>query len=499
MDTINITETEEQLVLSWDSMDNVKYYLEGKSNYFNYELISILDNNEITLNKNDYKDYHKYRISYVDTSSDKDRIVKQIEDTSLINNGITSNSNINANINTKIIKSYQGYSLSLISDKVYDKYLVYKKDNNRYILILESDDFQITSSIFKENETYYAEAFINNVLAGKTDEFICHDEEINKTGNKLSVIIPAYNASLFLPRTLDSVILSSFDNLNITVVNDGSTDNTLEVCDWYKNKYSFINVVNKENTGVSETRNVGVKNVDGDYIAFLDSDDIVHPNMYSLLYDSAIKEYANVSIAKTLIRENDKEPSYVLNIKSDNNYLVYDYDKMFNEHIKNTFDNIYFVAVWNKIVKREIALKVRFPKSNYFEDSAYTPALYTYVDKFIFVPDALYIWDKRKRTTVGTYSSTYKSIKFEDSISYYLTATCYPLIHGDLSKREYVIYDVIRDLLNYFEKIKDSKDPGVVKYKAKLLTLINLFDMTNNRLVKEDKDLMNKIEFVLKG
>ena len=495
MDKINIIDSNDSITLSWDNMDNVKYYLEGCNYYFNYEVLKVLDSSEITLNKDDYNDYHKYRISYVDISNDKDLIIKQIDSNGLINS-ISYESDIST-FEVKTIKSFKGYTLSFMVNKVYDKYLVYRKEENKYKLLIESDDFQVTSELFEENNTYYVEAILNNKVIAKSNDVICIDSNIERIGNKISVIIPAFNASLFLPRTLDSVILSSFNELNITVVNDGSNDNTLEVCNWYSNKYSYIKVVDKENTGVSETRNVGVKSVDGDYIAFLDSDDLVSHDMYELLYDAAIKEEADVAISKTLIRENDKDPVYVLDIKKEVDYLVYSYSKMFDEHIRNTWDNIYFVAVWNKIVKREVALNVRFPKDNYFEDSAYTPALYTYVNKFVFVPKALYIWDKRKRTTVGTYSTAYSKFTFDESVNHYLTATYYPLLHSNVERKDYITYDVIRDLVNYYEKIKTNKSETSIKYRKKLITIINLFDMTNNDRIKSDKDLLDKINNIL--
>ena len=71
--------------------------------------------------------------------------------------------------------------------------------------------------------------------------------------------------------------------------------------------------------------------------------------------------------------------------------------KIWRKKMKNSFNNIFFVSTTNKIVKTEIATKIRFPKKRYYEDSAYTPTLYSYAKKFVFVGKPLYVWDKRKR------------------------------------------------------------------------------------------------------
>lgn len=117
-----------------------------------------------------------------------------------------------------------------------------------------------------------------------------------KNNNPLiSIIIPVYNIDKYIARCLDSVINQSYTNLEIIVVNDGSTDETLNVLNQYLFKDSRIKIINKENEGVSKARNTGIDNAKGDYIGFVDGDDVIEKDMYKTLLELMIKYNASIS------------------------------------------------------------------------------------------------------------------------------------------------------------------------------------------------------------
>ena len=107
--------------------------------------------------------------------------------------------------------------------------------------------------------------------------------------DKISIIIPVYNVGLYIRRCLDSVVNQTYKNLEILVIDDGSTDYSGRICDEYAQKDNRIKVFYKENGGVSSAKNVGLRNFLGDYIGFVDSDDWIEPGMYETLY-KMIKE-----------------------------------------------------------------------------------------------------------------------------------------------------------------------------------------------------------------
>ena len=111
----------------------------------------------------------------------------------------------------------------------------------------------------------------------------------------ISVIIPVYNIEQYLPRCLDSVIAQTYNNLEIILVDDGSTDSSGEICDKYSLLDNRIKVIHKSNGGVSSARNEGLEVAKGDYIGFVDGDDIIEKDMYQILLDNAIKYHCEMS------------------------------------------------------------------------------------------------------------------------------------------------------------------------------------------------------------
>ena len=106
---------------------------------------------------------------------------------------------------------------------------------------------------------------------------------------KISIIIPVYNVEKYLERCLNSIRNQSYDNLEVIMIDDCSTDNSYEICQKYEEKYNFKLLKNNDNKGLSYTRNRGIKESTGDYIGFIDSDDYVDSNYYESLLKN-IKE-----------------------------------------------------------------------------------------------------------------------------------------------------------------------------------------------------------------
>ncbi len=161
--------------------------------------------------------------------------------------------------------------------------------------------------------------------------------------NLISVIIPIYNTSKHLPRCLDSVLAQTYTNLQIILVDDGSTDNSGTICDDYATKDSRIKVIHQENQGVSAARNAGLKVATGEYIGFVDSDDFIEPDMYIHLLNLLIQSCSDIAICAvvgeaTLIKTDHP----VVLVPSDAFYKLYSqlytHNKLFKKEIvKNLF------------------------------------------------------------------------------------------------------------------------------------------------------------------
>lgn len=113
----------------------------------------------------------------------------------------------------------------------------------------------------------------------------------------ISVIIPVYNTAPYLARCLDSVLNNTYRNLEVICVNDGSTDNSLKILRGYEQQDSRVIVIDKPNGGVSSARNMGLDRMTGDYMTFVDSDDYLHPQFFSLLYEALQSTGSDVAAA----------------------------------------------------------------------------------------------------------------------------------------------------------------------------------------------------------
>lgn len=126
----------------------------------------------------------------------------------------------------------------------------------------------------------------------------------------ISVIVPIYNAAKYLPRCIESIVNQSYKNLEIILVNDGSTDQSLEICQGYAKQFDNIILINKPNEGVSIARSVGLKHARGCWVSFVDSDDFLSPHAYELLLkkvkndNTKVVMLANYTVKKAVFSDN---------------------------------------------------------------------------------------------------------------------------------------------------------------------------------------------------
>ena len=204
--------------------------------------------------------------------------------------------------------------------------------------------------------------------------------------NILSVIIPVYNVAKFLPECLNSVINQTYKNLEIILVNDGSTDNSGKICDEYALKDDRIKVIHKKNGGLSDARNTGLKSCNGTLIAFLDSDDYLAKDFYEKLITSIETDNSDIAIGETYYVYPDE-------IKTNGwvNYYNFKSNKKIISSIKDKSNLIYACACWNKVYKSELIKnnKLQFPYGLYMEDLPFTFASTIYASKISLVKNAI--------------------------------------------------------------------------------------------------------------
>lgn len=164
----------------------------------------------------------------------------------------------------------------------------------------------------------------------------------------LSIIIPAYNIESYIGRCLESLIIQTYKNLEIIVVDDGSKDNTLSIIKEYCNKDNRINVIHKKNEGVSVARLTGMKKASGEYIGFVDGDDIVEKDMFEFLMNNAKKYGADISHCGYVMDFPDGHSDYYYNTGkriAQNNF------KGLEDLLEGKFVE---PGLWNKIYKKNL-------------------------------------------------------------------------------------------------------------------------------------------------
>lgn len=212
---------------------------------------------------------------------------------------------------------------------------------------------------------------------------------------KVSVIIPVYNTAKFLERCLNSLVEQTLKAIEIICIDDGSTDNSIEILETFSKNDNRIKIFHTEHFGPSFARNLGISNAHGEYISFVDSDDWLDKNFLENLYYAAISTNSDISVGG-IIRQHKF-----------NRTIKLSFDKILTTDDVNLKFELCDVPelsyVWNKIYKLEKLknLNLKFEEGIFFEDCIFTPQVLFYTDKMTVVPDSYYHYWRRNDSIVS--------------------------------------------------------------------------------------------------
>lgn len=220
-------------------------------------------------------------------------------------------------------------------------------------------------------------------------------------GDLISVVIPVYNVGLYLERCLNSVVYQTYTNLEIVLIDDGSTDESGLICDEWAQKDNRIRVIHKKNGGLSDARNYGIKEAHGDYLMFVDSDDAIALSMIQILYDVANRSRADIVFCDYGIEEQ------IIYRKCNGNIEIVELDKM--EALQGLYNekHIKMVIACGKLYKRHLFNNNAFEVGRIHEDEWIMHKLLDESRKIIYVDIPLYFYFQRE----GSISNDKKSIK----------------------------------------------------------------------------------------
>ncbi len=207
----------------------------------------------------------------------------------------------------------------------------------------------------------------------------------------ISVIIPIYNAEEYLDSCIESIVNQTYKELEIILIDDGSADRSSEMCDEWAKKDSRIKVIHTENGGGARARNFGLDAATGDYIAFVDSDDIIHPEMYDILYNCIIGNNCDVA-------ECSYSTEYPLEEKTDNSLIaVYNKEETVRENICGKHCQ---QLIWNKLYKREIVGDIRFTAGKLIDDEFFVYKVLGNSNKTAVINSKLYFYRQQENSVM---------------------------------------------------------------------------------------------------
>ena len=205
----------------------------------------------------------------------------------------------------------------------------------------------------------------------------------------ISVVIPVYNVEKYIDECLESVLNQTYYNLEIILVDDGSTDKSGKICDKYQKKDSRIKVIHKKNGGLSDARNVGIKNSTGKYITFIDSDDTIAIDFISYLYNLIIKYNVDMSIcAYSVVTKDGKHLNTGIGYVESKINKIDALDRMLCE-------NGFNVSTWAKMYLTSLFDDVEFPLKKLCEDNGTTYKLIDKCDFIAYGNESKYLYYKR--------------------------------------------------------------------------------------------------------
>lgn len=297
----------------------------------------------------------------------------------------------------------------------------------------------------------------------------------------ISVIVPIYNTEKHLDRCIESILNQTYKDFELILIDDGSTDNSSNICNKYKEIDTRIMVIRQNNRGVSYSRNIGISKAKGKYIAFVDGDDYVDNNFLHELLNTAINNNVDMSMCNYYLVKDDKKEKCSHGNK---NNEVISKEYILN-NIFNNSNTVCYFSLWNKLFKKNIIIKNRIllnEDMSFGEDLVFVTKYINCCDKIGFSSKCLYYYNQQEG---GLFNKYRKSLINDFGV-------CYESIVNICKPNTYTDRDLIPLSIKYHMYI-DRYIKGVVKNEKDKLNVLN--DTFENNFVKKVYSIISMLNY----
>lgn len=320
----------------------------------------------------------------------------------------------------------------------------------------------------------------------------------------VSVVVPVYNVENYVEECIKSIQEQTYEKLEIILVDDGSLDKSGEICEKLSRQDERIKVIHKENGGLSDARNVGVRGAKGNYVVFVDSDDLIHPQMIQILYEEMLRTNADITICshKKIYDTRDLDFSFIkekreVEILSGQECVEKIYSSL----------SVDMVVAWNKLYKKDYLLKFPYPIGKIHEDEFTTYKILMPLNRCLYMAYPLYFYRQRENSIMQQ-SFNLKELDCLDACyerknyfkemgakDLYLTSLCrYQTVLAEMILKVQKYYPSEKKLIKELEKRfrndwkKETKKAEIDwKYKLKYIVF-----MMNKNWYKNMKEIKRK-------
>lgn len=276
----------------------------------------------------------------------------------------------------------------------------------------------------------------------------------------ISVIVAVYNIEEYLPRCVDSILAQTYENLEIILVDDGSSDGSAQICDDYAGRDERIKVIHKKNGGLSDARNAGLDVAAGDYIGFVDGDDWIEPDMYYAMYEAC--RSAGAQMAACRYKQITK--SGVIDASAGNSVSL---SKMEALEIYVCGDERYQIynSVWSKLFARSLIQNMRFPVGKKSEDIMFTTRAFCRIERLAYLDKAYYNYVLDREGSIMNEGAGERRLK--DEIPFWREQIAYIEDAGMPELSDKAAYHFYRRMLFYYIDFMENKQTR--KYAAEII------------------------------